>query len=239
MGTGVRRAPLDMRTAPLDSTAMADFDIAERPPPWAPPAPLPAERRSVRVLLRYFTPDDAGPFLAALNVDRHTYLPWLPWVADDNRTTAEAIFNFERFRRERERSSPAPDNFVIGIFDTASGDVIGGTGLHRVVHAEHEAEIGYWVRADRRGRGLCTEATASMISWALAPQAAGGWGLHRVHIRVAGSNQSSRRVPEKLGLHQDGALRSNRWVAGAGWDDTLIWSVLADEWDVNADRLRT
>jgi ribosomal-protein-serine acetyltransferase len=208
------------------------------PAPWTPPSPLPVARRTERTVLRYFVPEDAERFLAALNVERHTYLPWLPWVSNDNRSIAEAIFNFERFRRERERAAPTPDNFVIGIFDGGTGDVIGGTGLHRVVHAHHEAEIGYWVRADRRRQGLCAEATAGMISWGLAAQSEGGWGFHRVFIRVAGTNESSQRVPRKLGLNQDGRLRGDRWVPSVGWDDTLVWSVLAEEWDTTADCLR-
>ncbi len=208
------------------------------PAPWKPPSPLPVERRTARLVLRYFVPEDAEKLIAALNIERHTYLPWLPWVATDNRDVAEAIFSCVRFRRERERESPTPDNFVVGIFDRATGDVIGGTGLHRVVHAQHEAEIGYWVRADRRGQGLCTEATAGMISWGLTPQSEGGWGFHRVHIRVAGTNAASRRVPEKLGLNKDARLRGDRWVPHVGWDDTLVWSALAEEWDTAADCLK-
>lgn len=217
---------------------MQVMSSAEHLAPWTPPAPLPAERRTPRLTLRYWTPDDAPAMLAALNVERHTYLPWLPWVGVDNRTVAEVIFNIERFKRERERVSPPPDNFIMGIFDAATGDVVGGTGLSRVIHAHHEAEAGYWIRADRRGEGLCPEATAAIISWALTPQDVGGWGFHRVHIRTAGRNTASARVPTKLGLRREACLRGERWVPTIGWDDTLVWGVTVDEWDTSADRLR-
>lgn len=210
----------------------------QRPTPWSPPSPLPVERLTARLRLRFFVPEDARSFLGALNVDRHTFLPWLPWVLTDNRTLAEVIFNFERFRRDRERELPVPDDFVIGVFDRASGEVVGGTGLHRIIHAAHEAEIGYWVRADRRGEGLCTEATAGLISWAFTDQKDGGWGFRRVHIRCAERNLASQRVPAKLGLKQEATLRAHRWAPEHGWVDTLAWGVLADEWDCEADALK-
>jgi ribosomal-protein-serine acetyltransferase len=209
----------------------------ERPAPWSPPSPYPAPRRTARLLLRFWAPEDAPSFLAALNIERDSFLPWLPWVADDNRNLAEVMFNFERFRRERERTAPPPGDFTLGVIDAATGQAVGGTGFARLAHAHHEAEIGYWIRADRRGHGLCPEATAAMISWGLTPQSEGGWGFHRVHIRVAGSNAVSRRVPEKLGLRHEACLRSERWVNSIGWDDTHVWGVVAGEWDTTNDRL--
>lgn len=173
---------------------------------------------------------------AAIESDRASLHPWLPWAMTDNRTVYECTFQIERFKRERERTSPPADNFVLGIFDRRTGEVIGGTGLHRVVHATHQAEIGYWVRADRRRQGLCTEAVAGLLTWAFAPQSGGGWGLRRIEIFCAGSNAASQRVPRKLGLRQEVHKRADRWVPGIGWDDTLRWGVLAHEWNPGSPR---
>jgi ribosomal-protein-serine acetyltransferase len=190
-------------------------------------------------VLRFFTPNDAPSLLAALEVDRGSFLPWLPWTADDNRTLPEVYFNIERFRRDRERAAPPANDFVIGVFDRVSGEVVGGTGIHRIVPAWHEGEIGYWIRADRRGTGLCTEATAATISWAFTPADAWGWGLRRIHIKCAAANAASRRVPEKLGLRLESHIREERWIAGHGWADFLGFGVLAHEWDAEAGRVRS
>ncbi|MDZ4829577.1 MAG: GNAT family protein [Phycisphaerae bacterium] len=208
--------------------------MTPKPLPWSAPSPLPIRRETPRLLLRYFEPTDAESLVAALDEDRASFMPWLPWVPIDNRTIVEAHFNIERFRRER--IDGPKDNFVIGIIDRATGHVVGGTGLHRMNLATHEAEIGYWTRPSRRGQGLCTEATEHLIDWAFAPQAAGGWGLRRLQIYCAARNHASRRVPEKLNLRRESDRRADRWLDGIGWSDTLGWGVTADE---RSDRTRS
>lgn len=213
-------------------------DTQAVPAPWQPPAQLPVSRETERLVLRFWRPDDAPGMLAAIDTDRASFLPWLPFVNVDNRNLAECTYQIEKMRREREQASPLRDNFVIGIFDRATGAVVGGTGLHRINHGAHEGEIGYWIRPDLRSQGFCTEAVSGLISWAFADHAHGGWGLRRLHIRCAGRNAASQRVPRKLGLREEGRLVQDRFVEGLGWDDTLIWGVLSSEWDVPAGRLR-
>lgn len=173
--------------------------------------------------------------LEAINVDRESMMPWLPWVATDNRNVAECTYVVERCRREREKAGA--DDFTMGILDHA-GTPIGGTGLHRIHPEWSQAEIGYWVRADRRSQGLCTEAVAHLISAAVMPQERGGWGLRRIEIKCAGANVASQRVPRKLGLREESRLSGQRWTEGVGWDDTLTWGVVAEEWDCAGHRLR-
>ena len=168
---------------------------------------------------------------AALDVDRESFEPWLPWTSSDNRTDEECVAAIERQREKRERVEPPADDFTLGIFDATTGEALGGTGLHRIVHAAYEGEIGYWMRADRRRQGLCSEAVAALITWAFAPQEEGGWGLRRIHIRCTGANHASRRVAESLGLVHEATLRQERWVRTRGWDDTIVFGVLRDEWN--------
>lgn len=175
--------------------------------------------------------------LEALSVERALFLPWLPWTLVDNRTLVECIYQIEKNRRERE--APATDNVVLGIFDRKTGEAIGGTGFHRMSHPWHTAEIGYWVRADRRGQGLCTEAVRAVISWGLRAQAEGGWGFRRLTIFCAALNLASQRVPEKLGLRRELHAHGERWIDGIGWSDSLGWGILAGEWDSNLGKRAT
>lgn len=207
-----------------------------QPSPWTPPSPLPGSWETPRLVLRWWEQGDAPGLFDAVNTDRQAMLPWLPWVNAEHRALHETVFAIERMRRERE--NPATADYTMAIIDRASGAVVGGTGLHRIRAGDHEAEIGYWIREPLRRRGLCTEAVAGLLSWAFTLQARGGWGFRRVHIRCAGSNAPSARVPEKLGLTREARLVKERWVPGIGWDDTLVWGVLADDWDVAAGKLR-
>ena len=207
-----------------------------RPEPWQPPSPLPCRRETPRLVLRWLEPGDAPALVAALDEDRSSFEPWLPWVKLDNRNEAEAVFNAEKFRRERERTDPPADNFVMTIADRSSGEVVGGTGFHRLVSPWHEAEIGYWVRPSRRGQGVCTEAVAHLIDWAFEPPSAGGWGFRRIHIQCAALNVASRRVPEKLGVPLESNRLLQRWEDGLGWCDALGFGVTAEAWAARVSR---
>ena len=202
--------------------------LREAPPPWSPPPALPARWDTERLTARYWEPGDAPGLFAALEVDRASFLPWLPWVRTGNRDIGECLASIERFRATR--SDPSSGDYVIGLFDRRTGVPVGGTGYHRIDFSSHTAEVGYWVRADRRREGLCTEAVAGLLTWAFTPQHAGGWGFRRIVIFGAGANEPSRRVAERLGLRREVCAPAARWTDGLGWDDTIGWGVLAEEW---------
>ena len=225
-------------TTPDSSAANPDTPLPT-PAPWTPPSPLPNAFETERLVLRWWEDGDAAGMFEAIEADRMSYLPWLPWVLDDNKSVEGCLAVIDRQRGKRTRIDPVADDFTIAIFDRSSGAVVGGTGLHRIHHASHEGEIGYWIRPERRGTGLCSEAVRGLISWAFTAQTHGGFGLRRLHIRCASQNLASSRVPRKIGLREEGRLRQDRWTLGRGWDDTLVWGVLIDEWDIQQQRLRT
>lgn len=203
----------------------------ETPPPWKPPAASRCEKYEFEgLLIRYWRPEEAPAFLEAINEDRASFLPWLPWMKSDNRTLAEVTYNLERFRRERE--GPGAAHYSMGVFDASSGAVVGGTGLVRVHADRHESEIGYWVRPATRGKGACTRLLRGVLTWGFTPQEAGGWGFRRLVVKCAAANLPSRRVPEKVGLRLESSTRSESWLDGLGWTDGLSFGVLRDEWDL-------
>ncbi len=200
-------------------------------PGWQRPDPLPGPTRTERLVLRWFRVADASALRDAIAPHREAYLPWLPWAARDHGTVTASRKTIRRFQMSRVKEKD-PD-FTIGIFDRATGDLLGGTGLHRIEAEAGEAEIGYWIHAEHRGRGLCTEATAALITAAFGP-----WGFRRVRILCAAANTASRRVPEKLGIPLEGRDREARWLPDLGYVDTLRFGVLAHEWDAVASRVR-
>ena len=202
----------------------------KRPGSWAAPRPLPGRYETGRCLIRFWEPGDAVGMLEAIEsgAGRGALLPWLPWVETDNRDLAQCVYNIERFRRAR--TADGAEDFVLGVFDRATGAVIGGSGYHRLETPGHQAEIGYWVRPDRHGQGLCTEFVRGLLDWGFSAPSAGGWGFRRIEVHCAAANIASRRVPEKVGMKLEAQLRAHRWVDGRGWQDSLIFGALADEW---------
>ena len=201
--------------------------------PWVRPHPLPGSVETERLVLRWWQAEDAQALHEAVASDREALLPWLPWA---RRTHADAAASAETIAWFDEMRAQGKD-FTLGAFDKATGEAVGGTGFHRLAEAAHEAETGYWVRGSRQGEGLATEMTRALVTAGFRPQAEGGWGFRRIHLRCMGSNRASQRVIEKLGIPLEGREREARWVDGVGYEDFLVYGVLAREWDAAASRV--
>lgn len=197
---------------------------------------MPAQFETRRLVLRPYTHDDAPALLQAVQTSRESLLPWLPWARSENRTLAECHYTIEKFLRDM--AAPDCQAYAFAAFDKADGSLVGGSGFHHVIPATHQAEVGYWTRAERRRQGYCAEFTAGMISWLLTPCDSGGWGFRRIEIQCASRNLASQAVPRKLGLRQEARILQHRWLDGYGWDDTLMWGVLRDEWDAATHQRR-
>jgi RimJ/RimL family protein N-acetyltransferase len=88
------------------------------------------------------------------------------------------------------------------------------------------AEVGYWVAAEVRGRGVATTATRLAARWAFDAEPR----LERLQLRADIENEPSNRVAEKAGFTREGVLRSARYnVRLERRVDFAIWSLLRGE----------
>ena len=204
---------------------------------WKEPDPLDLCVETPRLLIRPYELDDAPGLFDAVNAGRDALLPWLPWARTEHREMASTL-NFISGQVLRLRKPLPPEGVALGVFDKASGELLGGSGFHDLRRDTASVEIGYWVRADRHNQGVCTEATAHWISRLLSPQGSGGLGLKRIRVYCSAENKASARVPEKLGLRAEVMQRADYYVPHHGVTDRLGWGVLADEWDCAYHRMR-
>jgi RimJ/RimL family protein N-acetyltransferase len=113
---------------------------------------------------------------------------------------------------------------AFAITDAVGGRVLGSIGV-RFSEEGDVGEIGYWVCADARGRGVTTRALVLLARWAL-----GRRGVARVHLRADPENAASCRVAEKAGFRREGVLRSAHWNARLGRrQDWTMYSLLPTE----------
>ena len=77
--------------------------------------------------------------------------------------------------------------------------MLGVAGLNR--NGDGSVELHYWIRSDRAGRGLTTEACRALIAWA-----PGALGVRRLTLWAGRANTASRRVAAKLGFAHLGPL---------------------------------
>ena len=153
--------------------------------------------------------------MAAIETSQSELTRWLPWA--DPLPTEEAELEF---LRDQERAFDCDEMFAHFLFERDSGELVGGIGLHR--KEEKTAEIGYWVRSDRAGRGYATAAAGAITDAAFDCLAE----VDRVIIRMDQANHASAAVPPKLGFTLQGEDVSGRVPSadrsGKGW----IWARL-------------
>jgi len=204
---------------------------------WTDPPALPGPIESERVVVRALTLEDAGPMHEAVRTSREHLLPWLSWAAETHRDPEESA-QFVATQAVRARRALTRDGITMGVFDRSDGELIGATGLHDLRRDTASCETGYWLRRDRWGRGLMTEALRVWISGLLRPQNQGGFGLARVRIYCSAANERSTGIPERLGLRAEVYQPKDYFVPGVGVTDRIGWGVLAEEWDGEAHAIK-
>lgn len=104
------------------------------------------------------------------------------------------------------------------------GRHVGNVSVWTVSKLGKIAEIGYWVRSDETGRGICTEAVDRVLEEGFTAM-----GYHKVVLRIAVGNEASDRVADKLGFTKEGTLREELLIRG-NWVDHSLWSLLDREY---------
>jgi RimJ/RimL family protein N-acetyltransferase len=163
------------------------------------------------VALRPWRRRDAEQLVSCLDGDREIAI-WLDQVPQPYRT-ADALAYLG-----------GTGESTFAITDAATGRVLGSIGV-RFNEDGDVGEVGYWMRADARGRGFTTRAVVLAARWAFARG-----GVARVQLRADTENVGSRRVAEKAGFTLEGVLRSVHWNARLGRrQDHAIYSLLPGE----------
>ena len=167
-------------------------------------------------MIRCWSPADAPHNREAVVASLDHLRAWMPWAHGEPKTVEEQAELLAWFQ---ERFAGGED-FVYGIFDPDETEVLGGTGLHTRV-GDDAFEIGYWIRADRVGAGLATEATAALtrVAFELC-------GVDRIEIHVDPQNGRSAAIPIRLGYPEEARLR-RRLVPKPGGEprDVVIYTL--------------
>jgi len=108
----------------------------------------------------------------------------------------------------------------------ASETIVGTTRYYDIDRSVPRLSIGYTWYAQRVHRtGLNTEAKLLLLGHAFD-----ALGCIAVAFETSWFNHASRAAIARLGAKQDGILRSHRRHADGSVRDTVVFSILADEW---------
>ena len=123
---------------------------------------------------------------AAIDASLPELLPWIPWAKDEPSTLEELECRLVGYREDFE----AGGDMLYAVIDPAHEQLLGGIGLYRRV-GPGALEIGYWIRSDRVGEGLTTEAATAVTLIGLGLQ-----GVERLEIHVDPANGASAAIPK-------------------------------------------
>jgi len=136
-----------------------------------------------------------------------------------NEQTIDAWYD----KLDREKAAGRVLPFVV--LD-AAGTVSGTTRFLRIAERHKRLEIGGTVYAKRVQRtGLNTEAKRLLLGHAFDTL-----GAQCVQLRTSWFNRASRKAIERLGAKMDGVLRGHMIMPDGHVRDSVVYSILANEW---------
>lgn len=116
--------------------------------------------------------------------------------------------------------------FPFIVYDKQSGRYVGSTRFYDMNFAFGTLQLGYtWYRKDAQGTGLNKHCKFLLLRFAFEEL-----GMERVEFRADSNNQRSIAAMKSIGCKVEGILRSNSPTASGGRRDSIILSILKDEW---------
>ncbi len=111
--------------------------------------------------------------------------------------------------------------------------MVGSTRYRCIEHAHQRLEIGFTFIAQSWQRShINSEAKYLMLRHAFEH-----WHCNRVELLTDFLNEKSRTAIARLGAQQEGILRSHMVMRGGRVRDSVLFSLIADEWPQAKARL--
>jgi RimJ/RimL family protein N-acetyltransferase len=162
---------------------------------------VPERLETERLVLRAPRRGDGQLVNDAIRVSHAELAPWLPWAG-----AMPSVDESEIHCRRQQARFILREDLVMLVFlrgeGGGEGELVGGSGLHRIDWALRRFEIGYWRKSGLEGRGLVTEAVR-----ALARMAFDALDARRVEIRMDDNNAPSWKLAERAGFTLEAILR--------------------------------
>jgi RimJ/RimL family protein N-acetyltransferase/uncharacterized protein (DUF952 family) len=199
------------------------FDGSFGPPDAVDPMLLdiPTVLRGRRVLLRLLTDEDADSLFDAVDESREQLAPWMPWEQAHLSATDSL-----QYIRQSQADWFLRRRLPVGIFDSATGRLLGGSGLERINWNARSFEIGYWLRTSAEGNGYVQETVRLLTSLAFDRLDA-----NRVHIQMDPRNQRSERVAQRAGFTFEGTLHNVSIDSSGAPSDRHVYALTPDAYE--------
>lgn len=152
------------------------------------------------------------------------------WIADDLRERPALT----RFIGEAVAAAEAGREYAFAVIRLADGRVCGSTRYMDIQEAHRGVEIGWtWYEPPVWGTAINAETKLLLLSHAFEQ-----WRAIRVQLKTDHRNLRSQGAIRKLGAVYEGTLRQHRIRPDGTLRDTVVFSILDQEWPAVRDALR-
>lgn len=147
------------------------------------------------------------------------YQPWGPNTLKESQSfVKEAIEDFKKSSRTR---------FVFAIIEKQTEKMIGVVEFNIRDEINRKGEIGYILHPMYWGQGFASEVAKLIVNFIFNEL-----NMHRIYATCDPRNIASSKVLEKIGMTLEGRMRQDLLLKD-GWRDSLLYSILEDEWRQN------
>lgn len=121
----------------------------------------------------------------------------------------------------------AGKEYAFIVFDKVTGKYAGSTRFYDIQADNDTLQLGYtWYGEAYRGTGLNKHCKFLLLQLAFETM-----GMLRVEFRADAKNERSVAAMKSIGCTVEGILRSNMWLADGARRDSIVLSILKDEWE--------
>jgi RimJ/RimL family protein N-acetyltransferase len=149
------------------------------------------------------------------------------WLIQSVNATGPDFENYWRMMAD------TPRRITLVAFDQASPRMAGTSSFLDIDPQHRTLEVGAtWFRPEYRGTKMNAETKLLMLGQAFDA------GALRVQFSVSAANTRSQAAVLKLGAKQEGVLRRHRITWTGAHRDTVIFSIIAEEWGEIREKLK-
>ncbi len=164
-----------------------------------------------KIRLRKPAQEDAEAIVEAVQTSLAELSVWMPWARSD--------YDVESAKQWIDGAFGDLHSFLM---IEADGSIVGTCGINAHDALNQRANLGYWVRSDRTGRGYATHAARTVAKFGVEN------GLQRLEIVVSTQNRASCLVAERIGAHYEGVARARLMLHGVAHDAHIYSFTSAD-----------
>ena len=172
--------------------------------------------RTDRLVLRRFEAGDLDAFYAYHSLPETAR--FLPGEAKSYTKSMESVGKYANFVFEKE------GDWICLAIEAADSPGLLGEVVLKWLPGSGQAEIGWSLAPEARGRGIASEAAAALLKLGFEEL-----GFHRIDAKLDALNTASAALCERLGMRLE-STQVDKWHYKGQWATEVVYAILADEW---------